>query len=306
MNVVNQHIDKNFSLYNGDSAEIMKGLPDNSVHYEIYSPPFASLYTYSNSERDLGNCRNYSEFFAHFEFIAKELHRILKPGRLMSVHCMDMPIMKGKEGYIGISDFPGDLIRLFQKIGFIYHSRVVIWKDPLIEATRTKSIGLLHKSVVKDSAICRHGLPDYVITMRKDGDNAEPIAHPEGFTEFIGDGTIEEKRETYSHHVWRRYASPVWMDINQTYTLNKSSAREEKDEKHICPLQLDVISRCIELWSNPDDIVFTPFLGIGSEIYQALIMRRRGIGIELKSSYYEQAVKNCKDVANNIMLMVAK
>ena len=236
------------------------------------------------------------------------------PGRVMSVHCMDIPLMKERDGYIGLSDFPGDLIRLFQEIGFIYHSRVVIWKDPLIEATRTKAIGLMHKQIVKDSAMCRNGLPDYLITFRKLGDNPEPIAHPDGFTEYIGENepvapkkepTLKDSREhrdismakedpVYSHHVWRRYASPVWTDINQTDTLQYRSARDEKDERHICPLQLGVIRRAIELWTNKNDVVLSPFGGIGSEPVVALEMERRAIAIELKESYYRQMEANCK------------
>jgi DNA modification methylase len=248
----------------------------------------------------------------HFQFLAGELFRVLKPGRLMSVHCMDIPAMKDRDGYIGLKDFPGDLIRLFQDKGFIYHSRVVIWKDPLVEATRTKAIGLMHKQIVKDSAMCRQGLPDYLITVRKPGDNGEPVAHSSGLTDFIGEDepnapkkepTLKDSRQhrfismaktdpVYSHHVWRRYASPVWMDINQSNTLQRESAREEEDEKHICPLQLDVIGRALELWSNHGDIVLSPFAGIGSEGYESVLMNRRFVGIELKESYYNQAVKN--------------
>lgn len=308
-------------LYNGDSADVLKAMPDNSIHFEIYSPPFASLYTYSNSDRDLGNCRNNDEFFEHFRFIAAELYRVLKPGRLMSVHCMDIPAMKERDGYIGLNDFPGELIKLFQSIGFIYHSRVVIWKDPLVEATRTKALGLMHKQLCKDSAMCRQGLPDYLVTMRKPGDNSEPIKHPDGFTEFIGENepdapkvkmTLKDSNSyrnismakvdpVYSHNVWRRYASPVWMDIDQSKTLNREGAREENDERHICPLQLQVIERAIALWSNEGDTVLTPFLGIGSEAYEALKMKRRAIGIELKESYFNQAVENCKGVENEDM-----
>jgi DNA modification methylase len=316
MKVNNQYITDRMCLYNGDSCEVLKGIPDDSIHFSIYSPPFASLYTYSNSDRDLGNCRNNEEFFKQFRFIVEELFRVLKPGRLMSVHCMDIPAMKERDGYIGLQDFPGDLIRLFQDCGFIYHSRTAIWKDPLVEATRTKAIGLMHKQLCKDSAMCRNGLPDYLVTMRKPGDNDEPIKHPDGFIRFIGEDepeapkkepTLTDSRKhrdismakvdpVYSHQVWRRYASPVWMDIDQSYTLNRSEAREERDERHICPLQLQVIERAIELWSNPGDIVLTPFLGIGSEAYQALKMKRRAVGIELKESYYNQAVKNCQSV----------
>ena len=313
MKVIDQQITDRYAIYHGDSCEVLKGIPDNTIHFEIYSPPFSSLYTYSNSERDLGNCSNNGEFFEQFKFICKELFRILMPGRLMSVHCMDIPLMKERDGYIGLSDFPGELIRLFQEIGFIYHSRVVIWKDPLVEATRTKAIGLMHKQIVKDSAMCRNGLPDYLITFRKPGDNPEPIPHPKGFTEFHGeDEPVAEKKEAtlknskvhqnismartdpvYSHHVWRRYASPVWMDIKQTDTLQYRSARDDKDERHICPLQLGVIRRAIELWSNENDVVLSPFGGIGSEPVVALEMNRRAIAVELKDSYYKQMRANC-------------
>jgi DNA modification methylase len=315
MKVLNQYQGKGYVLYNGDSAEVLRAIPDDTVHFEIYSPPFASLYTYSNSDRDLGNCKNDEEFMTQFSFIAKELYRVLKPGRLMSVHCMDIPAMKERDGYIGLKDFPGELIRLFESCGFIYHSRTVIWKDPLVEATRTKALGLMHKQLCKDSAMCRNGLPDYLITMRKPGENTEPITHPDGLTEFIGENEPDAPKEeptlkdsnkhknismvranpVYSHSVWRRYASPVWMDINQSNTLNRGGAREEKDERHICPLQLDVIERAITLYSNENDIVLSPFLGIGSEIYSAVKMKRRGIGIELKESYFNQAIENCKN-----------
>jgi DNA modification methylase len=237
---------------------------------------------------------------------------VLMPGRLMSVHCMDIPIMKERDGYIGLNDFPGYLIKLFQEIGFIYHSKVTIWKDPLVEATRTKAIGLMHKQIVKDSAMCRNGLPDYLITLRKPGDNPEPVAHPEGFISFIGESKIpgEKKKRIpvdnakhnkynhdpiYSHQVWRRYASPVWMDINQSDTLQYRSAREEKDEKHICPLQLDVIRRAVELWTNKNDVVLSPFGGIGSAPVVAIEMGRKAIAIELKESYYKQMKANCKN-----------
>ena len=313
MNVKDQMITDKYALYNGDSAEVLLEIPENSIHYQIYSPPFSSLYTYSNSERDLGNCKSNDEFFAQFEYIGTELYRTLMPGRIMSVHCMDIPAMKERNGYIGLIDFPGMLIAMFERIGFIYHSRAVIWKDPLVEATRTKAIGLMHKQLVKDSAMCRNGLPDYIVSFRKPGKNDEPIAHTEGLTTFIGEDepvaaaktpTLKDSRvhrhlsmsrtdPVYSHHVWRRYASPVWMDINQSNTLNRTGAREENDERHICPLQIDAIARCLTLWSNPGDTVLSPFMGIGSEIYQALRMGRKGVGVELKESYYQQAVLNC-------------
>lgn len=295
MEIINQYIGKNFALYNGDCVEVMKGIPDNSIHIEGFSPPFASLYTYSASERDMGNARTNEEFLQNFKFAAEQLYRILMPGRIMWFHCMDMPAMKERDGFIGLNDFPGDLIRLFQSVGFIYHSRVLIWKDPLIEAVRTKSLGLMHKQIVKDSSMCRQGLPDYVIAMRKPGENSEHVEHSDGFTSYIGTGEPTAQDATqYSHEVWRKYASPVWMDIRQSNTLNKNPARTKSDERHICPLQLDVIARCVELWSNPGDTFLSPFLGIGSEIYQSLLMGRRGIGIELKESYYNQAVANCK------------
>lgn len=278
MNVLNQTIKENYSLYNGDSCEIMTSIPDNSIHYSIFSPPFADLYVYSNSERDMGNCKSKSEFYEHFRFIVKELYRIMMNGRLVSFHCMNLPTSKQRDGFIGITDFRGDLIRLFEECGFIYHSEVCIWKDPVIAMQRTKALGLLHKQIKKDSAMCRQGIADYLVTMRKPGENPERITHTD---------------ETFPVKVWQNYASPVWMDINPSNTLQRTSAREEKDEKHICPLQLDVIERGINLWTNPNDIVFTPFMGIGSEIYQALKMGRRGIGIELKESYYNQAVLNC-------------
>ncbi len=278
---VDQYIDNRMALYNGDSCEILAEIPSNSVHFEVYSPPFASLYTYSNSERDLGNCRTKSEFFEQFEFIVRDLYRVLMPGRLMAVHCMNLPTSKERHGYIGIEDFRGDLIRLFESVGYIYHSEVCIWKDPVVAMQRTKALGLLHKQLKKDSCMSRQGIPDYLVVMRKPGDNPERVSHT---------------NVTFPVNVWQRYASPIWMDINPSDTLQGRSAREEKDERHICPLQLTVIRRALNLWTNPNDIVLTPFLGIGSEAYQALKIGRRAVGIELKESYYRQAVANCKSV----------
>ena len=279
-----------YQLYHGDCIEEIKKV--DSVDYSIFSPPFAELYTYSDSNRDMGNSKNYNDFFQHFKYLSNELYRITKPGRLVSIHCIDIPAMKERDGYLGIKDFPGDLIRLFQESGFIYHSRVTIWKNPLIEATRTKALGLMHKQLCKDSSLCRQGLPDYLITMRKKGENENPIQNGDGLTSFIGNDEPKENGIKYSHEVWRRYASPVWMDINQSNTLNKTQAREKRDEKHICPLQLDVIARGIELWSSEGDTIFSPFMGIGSEGYKAIEMDRKFIGIELKESYYNEAVKN--------------
>lgn len=282
---ISQEVNYHFALYNGDSCEIMKTIPDNTIHYSVFSPPFADLYTYSNSDRDLGNCRNESEFFKHFQYIINDLYRVLMPGRLLSFHCMNLPTSKTRDGYIGIRDFRGDLIKLFQEAGFIYHSEVVIWKDPVTAMQRTKALGLLHKQIRKDSAMSRQGIPDYLVTMRKPGDNDEPISHTD---------------KTFPVSVWQNYASPIWMDINQSDTLQKTSAREYQDEKHICPLQLEVIRRAINLWSNPGDIVFSPFAGIGSEPYTAIKLGRFGIGIELKQSYYEQAVKNCHSAIESL------
>ena len=284
MKVQEQYVDERMALYHGDSCEILREIPSNSVHFEVYSPPFASLYTYSNSERDLGNTRNDGEFFQQFEYIVKELYRVLAPGRLMSVHCMNLPTSKERDGFIGIKDFRGELIRLFESEGFIYHSEVCIWKDPVIAMQRTKALGLLHKQIKKDSAMCRQGIPDYLVTMRKPGDNPEPVTHT---------------NESFPVNVWQRYASPVWMDINPNDTLQKESAREQEDEKHICPLQLTVIRRAINLWTNPGDVVLSPFGGIGSEPYVALETGRKAVAIELKGSYYRQMVANCKGVVAN-------
>lgn len=281
INVINQAICERYALYNGDSAEILKKIPNDSIHYSIFSPPFASLYTYSNSERDLGNCRTTEEFYQQFRFIVDELYRVLMPGRLLSFHCMDLPLTKERDGVIGLRDFRGELIKLFQDAGFILHSQVCIWKDPVIAMQRTKAIGLLHKQIKKDSAISRQGIPDYLVTMRKPGVNPEPVTHT---------------NESFPVAIWQKYASPIWTDINPSDTLQASSARDEKDERHICPLQLTVIRRALNLWTNPGDIVLTPFLGIGSESYVALELGRRTIGIELKPSYYQQAVKNCAGV----------
>jgi len=287
---------QNWSAYLGDNVELTKGYADNSIHYMIYSPPFASLYTYSASERDMGNCRTHAEFFEHFRFLAPELLRILKPGRLMSFHCMNLPTSKERDGVIGVTDFRGQLIRLFSEYGFIFHSEVCIWKDPVTAMQRTKAIGLLHKQVKKDSCMSRQGIPDYLVTMRKPGVNEERV---EGkFEEYIGDtGTgphSEPGTEGFSIEVWQRYASPVWADINPSDTLQKNSARENEDERHICPLQLQVIERGIELWTNPGDVVFDPFSGIGSTGYQAIKMGRRFIGCELKESYFKQTCANLK------------
>lgn len=278
MNVLDQVVNNKYAIYNGDSCEVIKGIPDNSIHYTIFSPPFASLYTYSNSDRDMGNCKGEEEFAEHFHFLIDELYRVTMPGRLLSFHCMQLPLSKERDGVIGLRDFRGGLIRMFQQAGFIYHSEVTIWKNPVTAMQRTKALGLLHKQLKKDSCMSRQGIPDYLVTMRKPGDNPERVSHT---------------NESFPVYVWQHYASPVWMDIKESDTLQRKSAREEKDERHICPLQLEVIRRGIELWTNPGDIVLDPFTGIGSTEYVALRSGRRTIGCELKPSYYKQAVANC-------------
>ena len=287
MNVLNQTIGERFALYNGDSVEVLKGIPDNSIHYSITSIPFASLYTYSNSERDMGNCRNYGEFAEQYQFLGREWYRVMMPGRLVSIHCMNLPAMKERDGYIGMKDFRGDVIRWMESIGFIYHAEVCIWKDPVVEMQRTKALGLLHKQIKKDSSMSRMGIPDYLVTFRKPGENPERIEHT---NESYPVGHWQQ----VAAPAWNEYATPVWWDINQSDTLNRNGAREEQDEKHICPLQLPVIERGVELWSNPDDIVLDPFDGIGSTGYQAVKMGRRHVGVELKGSYYLIAAENLK------------
>ena len=297
--VLGQNIAPSWALYHGDSCQVIKGIPDNSLHYSIFSPPFASLYTYSASALDMGNCRDVGQFSDHFRFLASELHRVIMPGRLVSMHCMNLPSSKAHDGFIGIKDFRGDLIRLMQDAGFVYHSEVVIWKDPVIAMQRTKAIGLLHKQIVKDSAMSRQGIPDYVCTFRKLGVNPEPVAGK--FNEFVGeDAPVNTGDVTRtSIDIWQRYASPVWMDINPSDTLQYRSARENNDERHICPLQLTVIRRCLQLWTNPGDVVLDPFNGIGSTGFCCLEMDRRYIGFELKKSYYDAAVNNLKSASEN-------
>lgn len=268
---------KNYNLTHGDCVEGVAALPDNSIHYSVFSPPFASLYTYSDSERDMGNVKDDEEFFEHFAFLVKELYRVTMPGRNVSFHCMNLPLTKEKDGVIGIRDFRGALIRAFEAEGFVFHSEVCIWKDPVTAMQRTKAIGLLYKQVKKDSCISRQGIPDYLVTMRKPGDNPERVGKDE--SEFTVD-------------MWQKYASPVWMDINPSRTLQRESAREHDDERHICPLQLDVIERAVVLWSNKGDTVLSPFAGIGSEGVVSLQLGRKFIGFELKESYYKQAEKN--------------
>ncbi|HMW87867.1 MAG TPA: DNA methyltransferase, partial [Nitrospira sp.] len=275
-----QTIGENFALYHGDCVEVLKGLPASSVHYSIFSPPFANLYCYSNSPRDMGNCRSNEEFFEHFGYLVDELARVMQPGRNVSFHCMLFPASKERDGFIGLKDFRGDLIRAFQAKGFIFHSETVIWKDPVTQMQRTKALGLLHKSVRENASMCRQGIPDYLITMRAPGDVVERVKHA---------------ADDYPVSKWQQVASPVWMDIDPSDTLQYASARDHDDERHICPLQLGVIRRGIDLWTNPGDVVLSPFMGIGSEGYCAVQMGRRFIGVELKDSYFRQSVMNMKN-----------
>jgi len=268
-----------YKIKRGDSCQLIKEVEDESVGLSVFSPPFAELYTYSSHVEDMGNSKDYKEFLTQFDYLIKELYRVLKSGRNVAVHCMDLPIQKGKEGYIGLRDFSGMIIDAFQKIGFVYHSRITIWKDPVVEMQRTKALGLLHKQVKKDSTMSRVGIPDYVLIFRKDGQRLDPVKNTE-----------------LSVDMWQKYASPVWYDIDYGNTLQGiRDARSENDEKHICPLQLDTISRLIHLYSNEGDTIFTPFMGIGSEVYQAVKMNRKGIGFELKESYFDIAKKNIRD-----------
>lgn len=293
MNIINQAITEKFSLFNGDCVEVMRALPANSVDMSIFSPPYLSLYVYSDSDRDMGNCQSDAEFYEHFRHVVVELMRIVKPGRIVAVDCMNVPAMKQRDGYIGLKDFRGELIREFVAQGFIFHSEHCIFKDPLLEATRTKAIGLMHKQLCKDSTMSRAGIPQYLLAFRKPGVNADPIAHKDGLESFVGEDP--PRGGNLSHERWRRYASPVWMDVSFSRTLNVVAARDNEDERHICPMSMDIIERALTLWTNPGDLVFTPFLGIGSEAYVALQMGRRACGSELKRSYFDLAVRNCHE-----------
>ena len=308
--VYGQKITDNWSMYWVDCIEVIKGIPDNSIHYSIFSPPFLSLYVYSDSFRDMGNSKTDGDFYDHFSYLIPELFRVIKPGRLVSVHCSLVNMSISRDGVLGLKDLPGQLIRLFQEFGFIYHSKVMIWKDPLIQAVRTKVITLAHKQIVKDSSRVSQGFADEILTFRKPGENLNLISHKKGFEKYIG-GLPEPKfpknenpkLNKYSQHVWQRYASPVWMDINQSDTLNARLARDDKDERHIAPLQLSVIARCLELWTNPGDVVLSPFAGICSEGFESVIRGRKFVGIELKESYYNQGIKNMEIAEKRIKSM---
>lgn len=278
-----------YTLINGDCVEKIREIKSESIHFSVFSPPFAELYVYSNDPRDMGNARTYDEFFEHFNFLTPELCRVMMPGRLVAVHCQFLPIQKGKEGYLGFRNFPAGLQESFERNGFTLHGPpITIWKDPVVEMQRTKAIGLLNKQKDKDASLSRTGNPDYIYVFRKLGDNPIPIEHS---------STSQSDPNYIPISLWQKYASPVWYDINYSDTLNKEG-KENDDEKHIAPLQLETIERCIHLWSNPGELIFTPFLGIGSEVFQALKMGRRGIGIELKKSYYDIAERNCRNAVS--------
>lgn len=306
MKAIDKYETNDYSIYHADTIDVAKSLPDNSIHFSVFSPPFESLYTYSNSDRDMGNSSNAEQFWAHYRFLIKEQFRAMMHGRLVAIHCMNLPTSKTRDGYIGIRDFRGEIIREYQKEGFIYHSEVCIWKDPVVAMQRTKALGLLHKTILKDSSMSRQGIPDTLVIMRKPGENIEPISgaidhyvgddEPPGFRRVeYDDGRcawVESSDDATPIDIWQRYASPVWSDIRQTHTLQYMTARDSDDERHICPLQLDVIERSIQLWSNPGDVVWSPFMGIASEGYVAIQMGRKFIGAELKASYYALAKRN--------------
>lgn len=314
MAIADQLITDKFAAYNGDSMEVLPTLPDGSVHLSVYSPPFAGLYHYSSNDRDLSNARDYAEFFEHYDFIVKELFRATMPGRMTAVHCMDVP--SGNTGLDYLRDFPGDIIRQHERLGFRYVARYHVWKEPLTVRNRTLTKALAHKSIVDDSSRCTVASADYVLVFRRKGENPSPIAHPNGLTEYAGAREIPQELLSYrgwtgkqtenrfSHWIWRQYASAFWDDVRLDRVLPFRPARDAEDEKHVHPLQLDVIDRIIQLWSNPGETVLTPFMGIGSEVYGAVRAGRRGIGIELKPSYYRQAVKNLAQASKEVIEQV--
>jgi DNA modification methylase len=316
MAIANQKVTDRYAIYDGDCCEVLPGFPEASIHFSVYSPPFGGLYNYSSSPRDLSNAKSYQEFFEHYEFVVGEMLRVTMPGRLSAVHVKDVP-RSGTAGS-GLRDFPGDVIRLHEKLGWLYHDRKCVWKEPLKEAIRTRALGLRHGQLVRDSAECRSALADYIVVFRRKGENKIPIAHPYGLSDYAGDwsragrpgadgglaelrakycGWTDQKTNKLSHWIWQRYASAFWDDVRIDRVLPYKAARDKDDEKHIHPLQLDVIERCLVLWSNSGETVLTPFMGVGSEVYAAVANGRRGIGIELKPSYYRQALLNIEHAA---------
>lgn len=300
MAVTDQVLAERYAIYNGDCIDVIDGLKDESIHLSVYSPPFGGLYNYSSSDRDLSNCRGYEEFFQHYEYVVKGIHRLTMPGRLTAVHCMDVP----RQGDKGLIDFPGDIIRLHEKLGFYFVARHNVWKEPLGVRLRTMTRGLAHKQIVDDSSLCDVASADYLLLFKKKGQNPVPIAHPVGLMSYAGERSIpqdvlgfrgwtgNQTENRYSHWIWRQYASAFWDDVRIDRVLPYKESKEPDDEKHVHPLQLDVIERVVILRSNPGEVVFTPFMGVGSEVYGAVINGRKAVGVELKSSYYKQAVRN--------------
>lgn len=313
MAILDQTITDRYALYLGDSMEVMPTLPPESVGLTVYSPPFAGLYQYSSNERDLSNCRNYDEFLTHYRFIVREIHRLTQPGRMSAVHCMDVPTSNTGKGD-ALSDFPGDIIRLHRDLGFDYVARYHVWKEPLMVRLRTMAKGLEHRTMTEDATRCSVASADYLLIFRKRGENQRPVAHPNGLLEYAGSREIPrellsfrghtglQRENRYSHWIWRQYASAFWDDVRVKRVLPFRDARDDQDEKHVHPLQLDVIERAITLWSNPDDVVLSPFAGVGSEVYGAVKLGRRGVGIELKPSYYRQSLKNLAAVADELVI----
>lgn len=309
MAVADQTITDRYALYLGDCMKVMPQFPDGSIHLSVYSPPFAGLYQYTSHEADLSNSRDYEEFFTHYEYVISELFRLTMPGRITAVHCMDIPTSNTGKGD-GLSDFPGDIIRLHERLGFQYVARYHVWKEPLTVRNRTMAKGLAHRTIVEDSSRCSVASADYLLAFRKRGENPVPIAHPVGLTEYAGDRlppsdvlryrgwTGKQTENRYSHWIWRQYASAFWDDVRLGRVLPFKEAKDDEDERHVHPLQLDVIDRCLVLWSNPEERVLTPFMGVGSEVYGAVRNGRFGIGIELKPSYYRQAVKNLDSIGD--------
>lgn len=310
MAVKDQVLTDKYALYHGDCMEVMPTMPDEGVHLSVYSPPFGGLYHYSSSDRDLSNSRDYPEFFGHYEFIVRELFRMAMPGRMTAVHCMDIP--SGNSGTDYMIDFPGDIIRLHEKIGFRYIARYCVWKEPLGVRNRTMAKNLAHKTIVDDSSRCSSASADYLLVFRKKGDNPVPIAHPNGLLEYAGERQIpadvlsyrewsgNQIENRYSHWIWRQYASAFWDDVRLGRVLPYRDARDPEDEKHMHPLQLDVVDRVVTLWSNPGEVVFTPFMGVGTEVYSPVLLGRKGVGVELKETYYRQAVKNVEEAVSGI------
>ncbi len=312
MNITDQVITDKYAIYNGDCCEVLPTLPDESIGLSVYSPPFCGLYNYSSLENDMSNCRSYGEFFEHYEFLVEQILRLTPPGRLTGVHCMDVP-REGANVCGGLMDFPGDIIRLHEKLGFRYAARYCVWKEPLAVRNRTMAKGLAHRQIVEDSSKCDCASADYLLMFRKRGENKTPIEHPTGLHRYAGSRPIpselhrykgwkgKQTENRYSHWIWRQYASAFWDDVRIDRVLPYKEARDKDDEKHMHPLQLDVIDRCVVLWSNPNETVLTPFMGVGSEVFGAVELGRRGIGVELKDSYFRQAIRNLESAVPNRM-----